>query len=95
MERVRAHLFVRGKVQGVFFRRSMKEVATQYGVVGWVRNRSDGRTVEAVLEGPRDAVEKVIEWAKVGPPGARVEAVEVHWEEYRGEFQDFRILPTE
>jgi acylphosphatase len=95
MERVRAHLFVRGKVQGVFFRRSMKEVATQYGVVGWVRNRSDGRTVEAVLEGSRDAVEKVIEWAKVGPPGARVEAVEVQWEEYRGEFQDFRILPTE
>jgi acylphosphatase len=95
MERVRAHLFIRGKVQGVFFRRSMKEVATQYGVVGWVRNRSDGRTVEAVLEGSRDAVEKVIEWARVGPPGARVEAVEVHWEEYRGEFQDFRILPTE
>jgi acylphosphatase len=95
MERVRAHLFVRGKVQGVFFRRTMKDVATYYGVAGWVRNRSDGRTVEAVLEGSRDAVEKVIEWAKVGPPGARVEAVEVQWEEYRGEFQDFRILPTE
>jgi len=94
MELVRAHIFVRGRVQGVFFRRAMKDVATYYGVRGWVRNRSDGRTVEAVLEGLRDAVEKVIEWAKVGPPGARVEAVEVQWEEYRGEFQDFRILPT-
>jgi Acylphosphatases len=94
MELVRARLFIRGKVQGVFFRQSMKDVATRYGVKGWVRNRADGRTVEAVLEGPRDAVEKVIEWAKVGPPAARVEDVEIHWEEYRGEFQDFRILPT-
>ncbi|MEM2025613.1 MAG: acylphosphatase [Desulfurococcaceae archaeon] len=87
-------MFIRGKVQGVFFRQSMKEVATRNGVCGWVRNRSDGRTVEAVLEGPRDAVLKVIEWARVGPPGARVEDVEVRWEEYKGEFQDFRILPT-
>lgn len=94
MEMARAHLFIRGKVQGVFFRQSMKEVATRNGVRGWVRNRSDGRTVEAVLEGPRDAVLKVIEWARVGPPGARVEDVEVTWEEYKGEFQDFRILPT-
>ncbi|ABP49913.1 MULTISPECIES: acylphosphatase [Pyrobaculum] len=94
MEMARAHLFIRGKVQGVFFRQSMKEVATRNGVRGWVRNRSDGRTVEAVLEGPRDAVLKVIEWARVGPPGARVEDVEVRWEEYKGEFQDFRILPT-
>lgn len=88
------HLFIRGRVQGVFFRQSMKEVATRYGVRGWVRNRSDRRTVEAVLEGPRDAVTKVIEWAKTGPPGASVESVEVRWEEYRGEFNDFRILPT-
>ncbi|AFA40180.1 Acylphosphatase [Pyrobaculum oguniense TE7] len=94
MEMARAHLFIRGKVQGVFFRQSMKEVATRNGVRGWVRNRSDGRTVEAVLEGPRDAVLKVIEWARAGPPGARVEDVEVRWEEYKGEFQDFRILPT-
>ncbi|ABL88457.1 acylphosphatase [Pyrobaculum islandicum DSM 4184] len=94
MENVRAHLYIKGKVQGVFFRQSMKEIAVRYGVRGWVRNRSDGRTVEAVLEGPRDAVAKVIEWAKVGPPGARVEEVEVDWEEYKGEFQDFRILPT-
>ncbi len=95
MDMVRAHVFIRGRVQGVFFRQSMKEVATRHGVKGWVRNRSDGRTVEAVLEGPRDAVEKVLQWARVGPPGARVEDLEVRWEEHRGEFQDFKILPTE
>lgn len=94
MDFVRAHIYVRGKVQGVFFRQSMKEVATRNGVFGWVRNRSDGKTVEAVLEGPRDAVLRVIEWAKVGPPAARVEQVEIQWEEYRGEFKDFKILPT-
>ncbi|MFN3805217.1 MAG: acylphosphatase [Pyrobaculum sp.] len=94
MGRVRAHIYVRGRVQGVFFRQSMREVARRHGVVGWVRNLSDGRTVEAVLEGEREAVEKVIQWAGVGPPGARVEAVEVSWGEYRGEFQDFKILPT-
>ncbi|MFN7106076.1 MAG: acylphosphatase, partial [Pyrobaculum sp.] len=87
-----AHIYVRGKVQGVFFRQSMREVARRHGVAGWVKNLPDGRTVEAVLEGEREAVEKVIQWAKVGPPGARVEAVEVSWEEHRGEFQDFKIL---
>ncbi len=90
---VRAHLYISGRVQGVFFRQSMREVATRLGVVGWVRNLSDGR-VEAVLEGPREAVEKVIEWAKVGPPAARVERVEVKWEVYTGEFREFKILPT-
>ncbi|AAL63341.1 acylphosphatase [Pyrobaculum aerophilum] len=94
MEMARAHVFIRGKVQGVFFRQSMKEVAMRNGVKGWVRNRSDGKTVEAVLEGPRDAVMKVLEWARIGPPGARVEDIEVQWEEYKGEFKDFKILPT-
>jgi acylphosphatase len=87
---VRAHVFVSGLVQGVFFRASMREVAQRYGVTGWVRNLPDGR-VEAVIEGEEDKVLKVIEWARRGPPLARVENVEVVWEEYRGEFKDFRI----
>ncbi|MEZ0249145.1 MAG: acylphosphatase [Thermoproteus sp.] len=94
MAKTRAHLYIRGKVQGVFFRQSMKDVATHYGVRGWVRNLPDGKTVEAVLEGEEDAVRKVVEWAHYGPPGARVEKVEVQYEEYRGEFDDFKILPT-
>lgn len=87
---VRAHIYVSGIVQGVFFRATMREVARRNGVTGWVRNLPDGR-VEAVLEGPEEAVKRVIEWAHRGPPLARVERVEVHWERYRGEFDDFTI----
>lgn len=90
MAKVRAHIFVSGIVQGVFFRATMREIARRHGVTGWVRNLPDGR-VEAVLEGPEDAVKKVIEWAHRGPPLARVEDVEVRWEEYKGEFKDFSI----
>jgi len=92
--RVRLHLLIKGKVQGVFFRQSMRDVAKHYGVHGWVRNLPDGRTVEAVLEGDEEAVNKVVEWARYGPPGARVESIDATREEYRGEFDDFKILPT-
>lgn len=87
---VRAHLRIYGFVQGVFFRSSMRDEAYRLGVKGWVRNLPDG-SVEAVVEGPEDKVMKLIRWANVGPPLARVERVEVEWEEYRGEFKDFRI----
>ncbi|MET1101146.1 MAG: acylphosphatase [Pyrodictiaceae archaeon] len=90
-KKVRAHIYVRGIVQGVFFRANMKRVAEKYGVKGWVRNLPDGYTVEAVLEGDRDAVEKVICWSLRGPPAARVESLEVNFEEYRGEFDEFTI----
>ncbi len=86
----RAHIYVYGRVQGVFFRASMKEVALRHGVTGWVRNLPDGR-VEAVVEGPCDAVKKVVEWAHRGPPLARVERVDVTWEPYKGEYQGFTI----
>jgi acylphosphatase len=89
-ERVRAYLRIYGRVQGVFFRATMREVARRYGVVGWVRNMPDG-SVEAVVEGPREAVEKVIEWAHEGPPLARVEKVDIVWEEPRGDMDDFII----
>ncbi len=89
-ELVRARIRVYGLVQGVFFRATMRDVATSLGVTGWVRNVPDG-SVEAVLEGPRDAVEKVIEWAHRGPPAAVVERVEVKWDPYKGQFRDFRI----
>ncbi len=88
---VRAHLLVRGRVQGVFFRANMKRVAEENGVTGWVRNLPDGESVEAVLEGPRDAVERVICWSLRGPPAARVVEVHVRFEEYRGEFTGFSI----
>ncbi|MEB3765905.1 MAG: acylphosphatase [Desulfurococcales archaeon] len=91
MAKVRAHLLVHGRVQGVFFRANMKRIAEENNVTGWVRNLPDGRTVEAVLEGERENVERVVCWALHGPPAAEVEALEVKFEEYRGEFKDMSI----
>jgi acylphosphatase len=67
----------------VFFRDSMRERASAHGVCGWVRNRPDG-AVEAVLEGPKDAVERVLRFAETGPPGASVTDVAVTAEEPEG-----------
>jgi acylphosphatase len=80
---VRARAVVHGRVQGVFFRDSTRLRAERHGVSGWVRNRVDG-TVEALLEGPRTAVERVLDHLRVGPPDARVERVEVTWEPPHG-----------
>jgi acylphosphatase len=72
----RVHLIVRGTVQGVGFRYTMRQTANRLGLSGWVRNHSDG-SVEAEVEGtPRD-VDELLAWARQGPPGARVDVVEV------------------
>ena len=84
--KVRAHVFISGKVQGVFFRYATLEEAKARGVCGWVRNLPDKR-VEAVFEGEKEAVEEMIAFCHRGPPAAKVTKVEVHWEEYKGEFQ--------
>jgi acylphosphatase len=67
---------VRGLVHGVYFRASLSQVANAENVSGWVRNVSDG-SVEALLEGNEDSIERVIDWARHGPPAARVDSVEV------------------
>ncbi len=90
-ELVRAHLRIYGRVQGVFFRSTMREVALELGVNGWVRNMPDG-SVEAVVEGERERVEELIKWAHRGPPLAKVERVEVRWESYRGDWEGFSIV---
>ncbi|MFP8889458.1 acylphosphatase [Natrialbaceae archaeon A-CW2] len=79
-ERIRAHVFVSGNVQGVFFRATTRDTATDHGVDGWVRNLEDGR-VEAVFEGDTDSVEAMVEWCHEGSPAATVEDVEVTMEE--------------
>jgi acylphosphatase len=89
-EHVRAHLFVSGRVQGVFYRADCTQEAKRLGVSGWVRNLDDGR-VEVVAEGPRAQVERLIEWCRTGSPMAKVESVEANWEEPTGEFEGFRI----
>jgi len=73
---IAARLTISGRVQGVHYRDSMIEVARAAGVAGWVRNRRDG-DVEAVVQGPPEAVTHVIAWARRGPPLARVERVDV------------------
>ena len=83
-DRTRAHVFVSGKVQGVYYRANTRDRASEAGVDGWVRNLADGR-VEAVFEGPEDDVESMVEWCHEGSPAARVEDVEAEYEETRGE----------
>ncbi|MEM3730228.1 MAG: acylphosphatase [Candidatus Bathyarchaeia archaeon] len=87
---VRAHVFVSGRVQGVFFRSEVKYEAKLRGVRGWVRNLPDGR-VEAVFEGDEEKVKELIDFCRRGPPGAKVTSVNVVWEGYTGEFKDFVI----
>ena len=88
---VRAHVFVSGRVQGVNFRASARDNARSAGVSGWVRNCDDGR-VEAVFEGVRPAVQKMVSWCYGGPSYARVEHVEVRWEQPIGEERGFSIV---
>jgi acylphosphatase len=88
--KIRAHVFIRGRVQGVYFRQNTKIVATRHGVMGWVRNLKDGR-VETVLEGNEMDVNEVIEWCYAGPPKATVDDVDINYEKYTGEFREFKV----
>jgi acylphosphatase len=90
VEAVRRHVEVHGQVQGVFFRDSIRRLAQQHGVAGWVRNTPNG-TVEAVFEGPPDAVERLVEFARRGPRGAVVEQVDDHDEPPEG-LTSFRVV---
>jgi acylphosphatase len=88
-DRTRAHVYVSGRVQGVFFRATTRDEARERGVDGWVRNLSDGR-VEAVFEGPPDAVEAMVGFCHEGSPEADVEDVTVTHEPPEGE-DGFRV----
>jgi len=91
MSKQRVRLFVRGKVQGVFFRQALKVMAIKNNVTGWVRNLEDGR-VEALLDGNIDDVNAVIEWAHDGPANSRVDYVETKNEDFKDEFTAFDVL---
>ena len=88
-DKTRVHVFVNGEVQGLGFRQAIADKATEQGVTGWVRNLPDGR-VEAVLEGPRDEVYRVVGLCRAGPKGARVDGVQVDREPPRNE-KTFKI----
>jgi acylphosphatase len=90
LKKSRAHVFVTGKVQGVYFRQNTQITAREHGVTGWVRNLPDGR-VEAVIEGDDATVIKVVDWCRHGPPAARVDSIDVKHETYTCEFASFEI----
>jgi acylphosphatase len=86
------HLKISGRVQGVGFRYYMNHEARKLGITGWVRNCQDG-SVEAVVAGTPEAVEKIISWARRGPPAASVKHLEIS--DASGEFDRFDTLPID
>jgi acylphosphatase len=89
--RITRNLRIFGRVQGVYFRESLRQQAQTFDVAGWVRNRRDG-SVEAMLQGEPTAVEAVIAWCRRGPGAARVERVDIA--DGQGEFSDFARLDS-
>jgi len=89
-ESISVRLLVRGKVQGVYFRFNLQQVAMKNSVVGWVRNLPDGN-VEALLEGNKEDVNQVVQWSKDGPENARVDEVKMDYGQYTGKYKDFII----
>lgn len=90
-ERVRIHLIISGKVQGVYFRKHLQEISITNNVNGWVKNLKNG-DVESVLEGLKSDVEKVISWCHKGPTHSRVDKVEKQYEKFIDEYTDFKIV---
>jgi acylphosphatase len=86
----RAHVFVSGRVQGVFFRQYTRRQAQRQGVKGWVRNLEDGR-VEAVFEGEEAVVKALVDFCSKGPRGASVTNITVNWEPFQDEFKTFSV----
>jgi len=90
MKTAKAHLFIDGRVQGVFYRAFTRNLALKLGLGGWARNLNDGR-VEALFEGSRELIEQAIQECRKGPAGALVRNIDVRWEESVAEYKDFEI----
>jgi len=88
-----AHLSatIHGRVQGVFFRYFVCDLARELGLKGYVSNSPSGDSVEVQAEGDKGQLDKLVEQLKIGPPGARVGKVETNWADCSGRFSDFRI----
>jgi len=86
----KAHVFIQGKVQGVFYRVWVCTQAERLGLTGWIKNLTDGR-VEAVFEGPKGKVEEIISKCKIGPSVAGVTHVDIKWEKATKEYAGFEI----
>lgn len=86
----RLNITIFGEVQGVFFRTNTQAMAKELGLTGWVRNETDG-AVKILAEGDEEKLEKLIKYCQGGPKFAKVQRVEVKWEEGTGEFDGFEI----
>ena len=91
MDTVRAHVYIKGRVQGVFYRDWTQGLARGLRLKGWVRNLEDGR-VEAVFEGERKEVTKMTESCKKGPGASSVSHVDVVWEKATKEYRNFEVV---
>ena len=90
MVQKRIHIFVTGRVQGVFFRQSTKVMAIKNNVKGWVRNLDDGR-VEIVAQGETQDIDNLAQWCKTGPANSRVDEFELSEENVTDEFENFEV----
>ena len=90
MVQKRVHMFVNGRVQGVFFRQATKVIAIKNNVTGWVRNLDDGR-VEILIEGDDKCIDSVIAWCDCGPANSRVDDIQINNENYLGSFENFEV----
>ncbi len=90
MPHVRVHCMIHGRVQGVYFRASTQEQALRLGLMGWVRNTSDG-IVELVAEGDQIPLQRLVDWCQHGPSGAHVTRVDTTWEAPAGDLEPFAI----
>ena len=88
---IRAHIIVKGKVQGVNFRYYFAKIANQAGLTGWVKNSGNYQEVEAVLEGEETDIKRLLAWCWKGPPRSEITDVKTTMEKYQGEFTKFKI----
>jgi acylphosphatase len=86
----RIHIFIVGRVQGVFFRQSTRVMAIKNNVTGWVKNLNDGR-VEIIAEGETQNIDNLIIWCKTGPANSRVDEFELSEENFTSEFENFEV----
>lgn len=91
--KITRRLRIRGQVQGVNLREAMGERAGQLKITGWVQNRLDG-SVEAIVQGEAFAIDAIVDWARQGPPGARVDSLDVETADAEGDFGSFDKKPT-
>lgn len=89
-DKIRIHVYLSGRVQGVGFRAFTMRTAQQLSVNGWVKNLSDGR-VEAIFTGSKDKVDKMLEQVKQGPSFAKVDDIEIVEEKYQNQYNDFEV----